>query len=866
MAGACYWRNMLDDWDTPHISVPLKDARWPDFGCWSGYPAQFGFSAHLPDKEKKMVFGAPGTCSWRGTLSFLKDGWGLWNMFTSVNISTPHTDRSSRNGYSTTSGKFFNKDQLLFASGAPGGSSMHGEVFIYEFSGSNLVKRDSKNGDQLGENFGASLVSADVNGDGLSDLVVGSPTFSEDNKPDIGRIQVFHGTKNGLSKSSSHSGSERAMARFGTTLASPGDINRDGYEDIAVGAPWEVEGKGAVYIYLGSSDGLWKKFAQRLVPEDFPQHLNLRGFGMSISRATDIDGNSYPDLAIGSVLSGHAMVLMSRAVASLRGLLSSYPRGLELEASRLKVTACVEYDGFEVPRTVDVLGNIMLDVGHSPHRVSFESSGEANMKFNISVTKSKTNCMTFNLEVQNTKMNPSQPISVMFDYAIEEIPGSRLTQPKTNPVEKHSTTLSVPILTDCSDNGDIVCQINMKVSASFVVSRDYPTLVIGLVKTRELQISVTNSGESVFLPNITIKVPEPFALYSPTSHSCEFVKEKIRSEMVCQLMNPIKRQDKDVLNVTIDANGVTDSASKLTVEVNATGDGVEINPSDNIRMIEAHLIAVGFLELQGYSPGEHVFYSRLAEDKINTTVDTSSLTHHYKVVKSGPTPLGSVEISVDVPVKFIGHADFLTIQQPKTNFMDQPFICTTEEVPLMTERPGDGGDISGLEDSGVVLQNATEVKLLSCGGNGVVCSRVKCLINSWPGGTHAASLALELNVNFTALAGHINAAAGAIVETDAIASVVSINQDLTFYGRNTSGVFIETRLIPLSVAERRVALWILLLAILGGLFLLFLLVLLLYKKGFFRRKKREEMKVERERWLSQRRPEQTPEASGISDS
>ena len=33
-----------------------------------------------------------------------------------------------------------------------------------------------------------------------------------------------------------------------------GDLNKDGYHDIAVGAPYE--GKGAVYIYLGTKDGL----------------------------------------------------------------------------------------------------------------------------------------------------------------------------------------------------------------------------------------------------------------------------------------------------------------------------------------------------------------------------------------------------------------------------------------------------------------------------------------------------------------------------------------------------------------------------------------------------------------------------------
>lgn len=42
--------------------------------------------------------------------------------------------------------------------------------------------------------------------------------------------------------------------RFGFALTNLGDLNSDGYEDIAVGAPYE--GKGAVYIYLGSAQGL----------------------------------------------------------------------------------------------------------------------------------------------------------------------------------------------------------------------------------------------------------------------------------------------------------------------------------------------------------------------------------------------------------------------------------------------------------------------------------------------------------------------------------------------------------------------------------------------------------------------------------
>ena len=43
---------------------------------------------------------------------------------------------------------------------------------------------------------------------------------------------------------------------FGYSVESLGDINRDGYEDLAVSAPYANEGLGVVYIYLGGVAGL----------------------------------------------------------------------------------------------------------------------------------------------------------------------------------------------------------------------------------------------------------------------------------------------------------------------------------------------------------------------------------------------------------------------------------------------------------------------------------------------------------------------------------------------------------------------------------------------------------------------------------
>lgn len=69
--------------------------------------------------------------------------------------------------------------------------------------------------------------------------------------------------------------------------------------DVAIGAPYEDDNKGAVYIYLGGGKekgfrlhpekGYWQRFGA----SDFTKPLNnLRGFGISLT-AGDVDGNGY---------------------------------------------------------------------------------------------------------------------------------------------------------------------------------------------------------------------------------------------------------------------------------------------------------------------------------------------------------------------------------------------------------------------------------------------------------------------------------------------------------------------------------------------------------------------------------------------
>jgi hypothetical protein len=159
-----------------------------------------------------------------------------------------------------------------------------------------------------------------LNGDGFSDIVVGAPFYSVDYNE--GRAYIFMNKDTDsfsgldLLKNSKLDGGNVKGARFGTTISKIGDINNDGFEDIAIGAPFGGEdGKGVVFIYNGGPKGLKNDFKPSQILHG--SAYGVESFGYSIAGGLDMDGNLYKDIAIGSYVSNKAHVFRTRGTIKM---------------------------------------------------------------------------------------------------------------------------------------------------------------------------------------------------------------------------------------------------------------------------------------------------------------------------------------------------------------------------------------------------------------------------------------------------------------------------------------------------------------------------------------------------------------------
>jgi hypothetical protein len=161
------------------------------------------------------------------------------------------------------------------------------------------------------DGFGFSLACGDFDSDGFADLVVGVPHegwgFVLSPEGAAGMVVIVPGSAFGLDTQASTyltqdvegvGGEGERGDFFGWSLAS-GDLNGDGFADLAVGARGEDDGRGAIHVFFGNTTGI-TPVSSLFWMETFIGGSSEDGDAMGVSLVSaDFDGDGFDDLGVG---------------------------------------------------------------------------------------------------------------------------------------------------------------------------------------------------------------------------------------------------------------------------------------------------------------------------------------------------------------------------------------------------------------------------------------------------------------------------------------------------------------------------------------------------------------------------------------
>uniref|UniRef100_A0A672PE89 Integrin alpha-6-like n=1 Tax=Sinocyclocheilus grahami TaxID=75366 RepID=A0A672PE89_SINGR len=510
---------------------------------------QQGLSATFTKDYHYLVFGAPGAYNWKGVVRMEQKNSSLWdeNIYDDGPYEVGDEGRldpdlvpvpaNSYLGFSLDSGKMLTKrGQLTIVAGAPRANHSGAVVLLKkdDVKPSMMTAEYILEGAGLASSFGYDLAVLDINGDGWQDIVVGAPQYFIKDGYIGGAIYVYLNEEGAWDKITPKRIEGAADSMFGLAVENMGDVNLDGYHDVAVGAPYDSNGAGNVYIFHGSPQGLKK--AQVLGGQDH----NVKLFGYSLAGNMDLDRNNYPDLAIGS-LSDSVFVYRARSVISIEKTVTTTPKELDLTQKNCGDTICLDVKAcfkFSVkPKTYNpTLSKYMFLVESErkklnlPSRVIFnprsandyESTGVVELK-----GQGTESCVTRGLRLQETLRDKLRGIPIEVSVEILKPSTRRKRQsalPNLLPIldtNQDATTLTKVQFIKEGCGADHVCQSDLQLQYKFHTrepNRDIfhplpeengvPILSLSDQKDIALEIKVANQGEDAYEAQLSSSFPK----------------------------------------------------------------------------------------------------------------------------------------------------------------------------------------------------------------------------------------------------------------------------------------------------------------------------------------------------------------------
>ncbi|MEJ1284406.1 hypothetical protein NN561_015391 [Cricetulus griseus] len=290
----------------------------------------------------------------------------------------------------------------------------------------------------------------------LDDILVGAPLFMdrefESNPKEVGQVYLYLQVSALLFQDPQVLTGTEIFGRFGSSVAHLGDLNQDGYNDIAIGVPFAgKDQRGKVLIYNGNSKGLHTRPSQ-VLQGIWESQTIPSGFGFSLRGDADIDKNDYPALVA------------------------------EVQLDFLKQKGAIK-------------------------RTLFLHNHQSHLTFPFVIKQQKSiHCQDFIVYLRDETefRDKLSPINVSLNYSLDDstFKDGLEVKPILNHYRDNVVTQQAHILVDCGE--DNLCVPDLKLSAR----PDKHQIIIGDENHLMLIINARNEGEGAYEAELFVMIPE----------------------------------------------------------------------------------------------------------------------------------------------------------------------------------------------------------------------------------------------------------------------------------------------------------------------------------------------------------------------
>uniref|UniRef100_H0VEQ4 Integrin subunit alpha 4 n=1 Tax=Cavia porcellus TaxID=10141 RepID=H0VEQ4_CAVPO len=814
--------------------------------------------------EDLIVMGAPGSSYWTGSLFVYNITTNKYKAFLDKQNQVKF---GSYLGYSVGAGHFRGQHTTEVVGGAPQHEQI-GKAYIFSIDAKELSIIHEMKGKKLGSYFGASVCAVDLNADGFSDLLVGAPMHSTIREE--GRVFVFINSGTGAVMNEMETpliGSDKYAARFGEAIVNLGDIDSDGFEDVAIGAPQEDDLRGAIYIYNGRVDGISSSFSQRIGGLQISESLSM--FGQSISGQIDADNNGYIDIAVGAFRSDSAVLLRTRPVVIVEASLSN-PESVNrtkfdcvengLPSVCMDLTLCFSYKGKEVPGYIVLFYNMSLDVNRkteSPSRFYFSSNGTSDViTGSIQVWNRRVNCRTHQAFMRKDVRDILTPIQVEAAYHLgHHVISKRSAEefPPLQPIlqqkkEKDLIKKTINFARFCAHEN---CSADLQVSAKIGFFKPYENktyLAVGSMKTLMLNVSLFNAGDDAYETTLHIRLPT--GLYfikmldlGEKQINCEVTDTSGTVKLDCTLgyiyVDHLSRMDVSFL---LDVSSLRRADEDLNITVLASCENErEMNKlMDNKVTVTIPLRYEVMLAVHGFVNPTSFMYGSTEDSELESCV-SEKMNFTFHVINTGISMAPNVSVEIMVPNAFVPQTDKLfNVLDVQTTTGQCKFENYQRECVSGQKR-----DAMETVRSIFKFLSKTDKRVLYCMKTDSYCLNFLCNFGKMESGKEA-SVHIQLEGRPSVLEMDDTSALKFEIRATAFPEphpkVIELNED-----ENIAHVLLEG--LHHQKPKRRVTIVIISSSLLLGLAVLFVISCVMWKAGFFKRQYKSILQEEnRDSW------------------